>query len=560
MKWLFKIIGYSLTFILLCILLLLAYVKWVLAPEIPHPKNTAVLKLEREKVSEDFYRIGKNWLRKSKSGLWEEYIEGEPFERGVIAGKLNKELMYKQEEAFVEQIHKLIPNDAYLNFLGMFTRIFNRHLEENVPEENKLEIYGESLSAPHEFDFIAPAYDRMLNYHAAHDIGHALQSLALVGCTSFAAWDERSADSSLIIGRNFDFYVGDKFAEDKIVYFCKPSKGNKFVMITWGGFMGCVSGMNEKGLTVTLNAAKSDMPTGSATPISILGREILQYASNINEAYSIAKKGKTFVSESFMIGSAADHKTALIEKSTIKTALYFSDTNYILCSNHYQSDSFKNDKNNIENMATSASVYRYKRLQELMNRVPKFDYLSIASILRNQEGQNDKNIGMGNEKALNQLIAHHSVIFEPEKKRFWVSSAPFQLGEFICYDLNKIFADTFSITTTKEISETAFNIPADTFLLSNNWKYFLKFKEMRQQLKDAIKMKESLKEDIFLSAFQQSNPEFWETYYWIAEYYKSRNKKTAAIYYYKLALSKEVNAKSEVEKMNNAIQILNAGN
>jgi hypothetical protein len=83
---------------------------------------------------------------------------------------------------------------------------------------------------------------------------------------------------------------------------------------------------------------------------------------------------------------------------------------------------------------------------------------------------------------------------------------------------------------------------------------------MRQQLKDAIKMKESLKEDIFLSAFQQSNPEFWETYYWIAEYYKSQNKKTAAIYYYKLALSKEVNAKSEVEKMNNAIQILNAGN
>ena len=85
----------------------------------------------------------------------------------------------------------------------------------------------------------------------------------------------------MIIGRNFDFYVGDKFAEDKIVAFFNPAKGYKFMTVTWGGFIGAVSGMNEKGITVTINAAKSSLPTGSATPVSLVTREILQYAKNI---------------------------------------------------------------------------------------------------------------------------------------------------------------------------------------------------------------------------------------------------------------------------------------
>src|SRR6185295_8704023 len=123
---------------------------------------------------------------------------------------------------------------------------FNRNLDKNVTGEYKEEIYGVSQSASDNYEYIGSKYQRILNYHAAHDIGHTLQNMALVGCTSFGTWDAKSQDSTMIIGRNFDFYVGDKFAEDKIVAFFRPSKGYAFMSVTWGGFIGVVSGMNEK--------------------------------------------------------------------------------------------------------------------------------------------------------------------------------------------------------------------------------------------------------------------------------------------------------------------------
>lgn len=102
---------------------------------------------------------------------------------------------------------------------------FNRKMHLHVPEEYKAEIYGVSRFALDDYDTFAPPYVRALYLHGAHDIGHALQDLMLVGCTSFAAWDSRTADGQLLIGRNFDFYISDEFAEEKIAAFINLLKG-----------------------------------------------------------------------------------------------------------------------------------------------------------------------------------------------------------------------------------------------------------------------------------------------------------------------------------------------
>jgi isopenicillin-N N-acyltransferase-like protein len=497
----------------------------------PHVADKSALKLERKEIDSTMFISGNSWFRKSKSGLYEMYVEGKPFERGVIMGKLAKELVVRQEDHFNEQINKLIPSKFYLHFLKYFVGWFNRNLAENITEEYKEEIYGISTSASHRYEYIGSNYQRLLNYHAAHDIGHALQSMAMVGCTSFGTWNEKSADSTMILGRNFDFYVGDKFAEDKIVAFINPDKGYKLMYITWGGFIGVVSGMNEKGLTLTLNAAKSGIPSGSATPVSLVGREILQYAKNINEAVAIARKRKMFVSESFLIGSAEDHKAVIIEKTPDTLDVYDPKLDYILCANHFQSDGLKNSPANVQQIKESASDYRYKRLTQLMNNDTLNTAEATVAILRDRKGINNRDIGLGNEKTLNQFLAHHSIIFEPEKKLVWVSTAPWQLGPFECYNLEKVFS-LKGLKKDVEIADSAKEIPADPFIYTAEYKRFILYRKWSADLADG--------KPVNINNFISSNPEYYHTYVLAGDYYFRNKNYKQANQYYTMALTKEI--------------------
>jgi len=329
--------------------------------EPPVIADSSALKAETGHVDNSLYTIENDWIRKNKYGLYEMYVSGSPYELGVKNGKLSRQQIVDQEIAFTEQIKQMVPSESWRNILKYVIGFINRDLPEHITEEYRKEIYGISRSASPEFNWIGDNYTRLMNYHAAHDIGHALQNLMLVGCTSFGAWGDKTADGSMLIGRNFDFWVGDKFAENKIVAFYNPGKGHKFAFITWGGFAGVVSGMNEKGLTVTINAARSDIPGGAATPVSLVAREVLQYAGNIEEAIAIAKKREMFVSESFLVGSAADGKAVVIEKTPNELDIYDPATDNIQCTNHYQSKQFEQQELNLEQKDRSASVYRYKR-------------------------------------------------------------------------------------------------------------------------------------------------------------------------------------------------------
>lgn len=538
LKWMLIVLGAILVFLAAFGI----YVYNISDAEAPEVANEEGREPPEVQVMEDGTRtLSDNWLTKNEHGLYEMFISGAPYERGRKAGKLSSALIRFQEQAFTGQIKTMIPSDKYLKFLKYVIGFMNRDLTDHVTSEYQQEIYGISRSASADsFQWIGNNYSRLLNYHSAHDVGHALQSMMLVGCTSFGAWGDKTTDGSMILGRNFDFWVGDAFAENKIVEFVAPDSGYDFAYVTWGGFTGVVSGMNMEGLTVTINAAPSEMPFGAATPVSLVAREILQYAKNTSEAIQIARSRKMFVSESFMVGSAKDKKVILIEKSPSKTDVVYPSEQFITSTNHFQGTELGSIRRNMKAKEESASVYRQKRLEQLMKAESPLDVKRTAAILRDQLGLNYKDIGFGNEKAINQLIAHHSIIMMPDSLRIWVSAGPWQLGTFVCYDLKTVFEQK-ERPRLGTVANNALNIAADTFLETKAFKDLQYFRWVKNNL--MYDYQEQVRFDT--DSFMFSNPGYYDTYRILGDHFVRQNNRQKAEEMYILSLKKEIATEGE---------------
>ncbi|PQA94286.1 Acyl-coenzyme A:6-aminopenicillanic acid acyl-transferase [Chryseobacterium piscicola] len=501
---------------------------------IPDTKRYLVEIPKISKINDSTFSFDQNYLTKNRQQLWELYIKGNPLQLGYNNGALTLGLMQQQEEIFFSKVETFVPSKFKQNLLRGFLKWYNRKMYLHVRDDFQVELLGLSQYSSDKYDFIAPKFRRAMYLHGAHDIGHAMQDLALVGCSSLAVWNENTEDGDLLIGRNFDFFLDDDFAKNKLLEFVDPEIGIPYMSVSWPGMIGVVSGMNKEGITVTINAGKSRIPKIAKTPISLVTREILQFAKNIDEAIAIVEKRKVFVSESILVGSANDRKAVIIEISPVKIGVFnVENVAKMVCSNHFQSDAYKDDKINNKQILESHSEYRFTKLNELLKSNPKINPEKMASILRDRSGLKNEKIGNGNEKALNQLLAHHAVIFSPEKRLVWVSSNPYQLGEFVCYDLNTIFS--VERLKTGGLASSNLNIAKDSFVDSQEFKNYEEFKKLSSQFDE-----DKLLSNEFIKHYQALNPDFWVVYFQAGKYYFNQKDYLKAKAELENALTKEI--------------------
>lgn len=422
-------------------------VRHCIAKPPPLPADVSIMSLKPET------RDGKTWLGKSwvgqREGLTVVYLKGSPFEIGYADGVLMQGKMHALENGFLEMIQGYVPQHWVMELLKNYVIYRNRHLGDFVPLDYRTEIYATTLGCPDIHPEEGDFYNRLLNYHAAHDVSYLMIDnpfiSARAGCTAFGAWGGATANGHLITGRNFDWEAAEVFSRDRVLEMCEPDNGIPFISLSWAGMAGVVSGMNRAGVSVTVNGAPSKLPGTTATPVAMVARDVMEKAHNLDEALKILRDAKVFVSTLWLVGSRADGKCVVVEKTPATTNVREPAGDSIVCPNHFETAGLKDDARNTNYMAEATSVSREKRMSELLQQSHgMIDAAQSANILRDRKLPGGIFAGDGNRATLNAFIATHATVMDLSAGIFWAASPPNQLGKFVAFDVSdfsKVLSD-----------------------------------------------------------------------------------------------------------------------
>jgi hypothetical protein len=473
--WVKRIVVGAVLIVLLGWLAALVVVHCCIARPPALPADISVLQLTPQ------MHDGKTWLGPSwageREGLSEVYLKGSPLEIGYADGVLMQNKMHTLENEFLRMIQGYIPQHWIMELLKNYVIYRNRHLSEFVPVDYRLEIYGTTLGCPDIHPEEGSFYNRLLNYHAAHDVSYMMIDnpfiRARAGCTAFGAWGGATTDGHLITGRNFDWEAADVFSTNRVVEMCEPDGGIPFISLSWAGMAGVVSGMNRAGVSVTVNGAPSHLPKEIGTPVAIVAREILQHAHNLDESLQILRDAHVFVSTIWLVGSRADGKFVVEEKTPAVMNVREPEGDSIVCPNHFETTGLKDDALNTNYMAGATSVSRDARLKELIREFHgTISPAQAVDFLRDRKLPGGIFAGDGHRGSLNAFIATHAVVMDLTAGIFWAASPPNGLGKFVAFDVNDF---------TNELPALA--IPADATLSDGEYE---RARQAQQCLADGL--------------------------------------------------------------------------
>jgi hypothetical protein len=222
--------------------------------------------------------------------IWNKIVfsEGGPYERGMIYGRTTGFLIKDNIRSFWKAI----------NHLGVSRGCLLKCTEENISPIKPDEEFYEYLKG-----MARGAKVPLLDILAMNIFR---QIIFPDECTVLIALRDSTADGSTLVLKNSDKigsekFVGPRFYKNKeinVVIFEKPDAGNDFVAVAAAGAMAVKIGMNERGVAVGTNIARTielkkrkvDVSQIRALDRGWLGREGLIKGGNAREAAQLVLK------------------------------------------------------------------------------------------------------------------------------------------------------------------------------------------------------------------------------------------------------------------------------
>lgn len=388
------------------------------------------------------------WIDRGQFGMHQLVLEGAAFGRGKLAGEHTRALLERQEDELVTQLQTLIPSPTGLQLLILGSIVWFQGLDRYLEPWATAEMYGVSLSAPHRYDYLSDPFTRQIAYHGLHEVGQMMVDRGFedMGCTVVAL----PVGGNWVLGRNFDFEGGRTFDEEKILKWVFPDRGNAYVSVIWAGMVGAVTGVNEHGLYLSLNAAGSDDFRRIGTPSTLVLLQALQFADSAEQALHIIEQATVFITDVYVLLDAATGRLYRIEKSPQRTVIR-QEPGPVAIANHLVSEQWANDETNTFRRSELTSAFREQRGQQLVEQLTRAvsggDAIlldravdGVLSILRDK-GIDEAGTALapGSRRAIDALIATHSVLYDAARSLLYVGQGPSLAGPFSGFDLKASF-------------------------------------------------------------------------------------------------------------------------
>jgi tetratricopeptide (TPR) repeat protein len=211
--------------------------------------------------------------------------------------------------------------------------------------------------------------------------GNVFQELALLMCTSLAAYGAATIDGQLYHARNLDNNLPLEMVQSALVAIVEPEGRLPYITLSYPANFGVMHAVNSAGITVSMNYSVSTDATIDGMPFVFMLREIAETATTLDEAVQIIKETPRTVGLNIVVGDAKIPQAVVVEVSANRYAVRPATDGFVSATNRYATASMLP----YQLPGWHSSALRDERLAELaQGQHGSFSPTVMAEVLRDK--------------------------------------------------------------------------------------------------------------------------------------------------------------------------------
>jgi isopenicillin-N N-acyltransferase like protein len=434
----------------------------------PTPPRVELPSYQLER-SDGLTRFGSSWVRE-RERLLEVGLSGTPEAIGYSHARLLHAQMVENEGILLGRFGQQVPSFLLRQLLLDLAQVRYRNVDSGMSSARLREIAAGAYGfQPDPYADVFPTYQRFVYLNALYDIALSFEHSPLIGCTTFAFTNERTAGRGALLARAFDFEVDDVFDRRKAVFLVKEQGKIPFVSVAWPGLVGVVSGMNVEGLAVVVHGGRAGEPRTQGEPVVHALRRVLSEARHVGEALERLREQPPLVSHLIVLADASGQSAAVERVPGVEPFVRTLPASAAV-TNHFEGPFAEDPKNQRVREATSTVARRRRGDELIQGDAAPVDVERAVALLRDRLAEGDKPLALGDRRAIDALIATHGVVMDTGSRTLWVSESPHLLGRFVAFDLKRMLAADYDPADQRVLPSLA----ADPLLESPEYQKYLK--------------------------------------------------------------------------------------